>query len=305
MPTYDYFPFDSGLGANSMESRWRTMFQKFKTDGIMVTGTSMDISANNCAVSAGSGMTVTIVSGIAFIKGHIFSHTGTDATLAIGSNTSGSTRTDLVVLRCDFVNNTMGYLVLQGTITPVQNANQWDIPLCNIAVPNNASSASSFTFTDRRKFAIGGSGLVPTIRRSGASFTLAHNASVYTAVNLSSSVDWVTDYRMYPGTDNTKIYITQDGFYELYSTATFGGVTGTIVGNPRRIMRARINGAINSAIQQIYAPNTGVAMSGSSVERLLEGDYIQLEVLQDCGSGTTLTVSNAQLSLHYLNPLTG
>jgi hypothetical protein len=111
MPTYDYFPFDAGLGANSTESRWRTMFQKLKSTGMVVEGTAME-------VSAGSGMTVTVVLGKAFIKGHFFSHTGTNETLAIGSNTSGSTRTDLVVIRCDFVNNTMGYLVLQGTTHP-------------------------------------------------------------------------------------------------------------------------------------------------------------------------------------------
>jgi hypothetical protein len=301
MPTYDYFPFDSGLGANSTESRWREMMRKFKSTGIVVEGTGISVS-DNCAVSAGSGMQIQIEAGKAWIRGHFFSHTGTPATLAINNNTSGSTRTDLVVIRNDFVNNTIQYQVLQGTITPVQNANTWDLPLCIVSVPNGAASASSFTFTDKRVFATSNN-VVPTIRRSGASFTLGHSTSAFTAVNLSSSADWMTDPNMYPGTDNTRIIITQDGFYDLYATATFGGVTGTFTGNPRRAMRVRINGTDVTALQQIYAPNTGVAVSSSSVERLFAGDYLQLEVFHDCGTGTTLSVSNTKLGVHFRDPI--
>lgn len=298
-PVYEYFPFDN---QPSYESQWRDMAQYWKSTGIIVEGQSMDVSVGNCAVSAGTGMSVLVDVGKAWIKGHMWKHTGTAATLAINSNTSGSTRTDLVVLRTDFVNNTMSYMVLQGTTIPVQNANIWDVPLANVAVPNNATDAINFTITDRRKFSTSHN-LVPTIRRSGASFTLVHSASNFTTVNISSGADWMTDPNMYPGTDPTRIIITQNGFYDLYATATFGGAAGTFTGNPRRAMRIRINGTDVTALQQIYAPNTGVAVSSSSVERLFAGDYLQLEVFHDCGAGTTLTVSNTKLGVHFRDPI--
>jgi hypothetical protein len=302
MPTYDYFPFDSGLGANSTESRWRTMFQKMKATGIAVEGSSMDASADNCAVSAGSGMTVTIVPGKAFIKGHFFSHTGTNETLAIGSNTSGSTRTDLVVIRCDFVNNTMGYLVLQGTTTPVQNANVWDLPLCNVAVPNSASSASSFTFTDRRVFACDPS-LVPSVRKySSASQTLA--SSAYTNLNLNTGSFWITDPKLYPGTDLTKIVIPQDGFYLFQGRIT---VSGTPIGsdnaNDRRGIRIMLNGS--QTVSVLLIPNRTQAMElvCSGFWRCIAGDYVQLQGYQTTNAAGTYSASLAELGCHFLNPI--
>jgi hypothetical protein len=300
VPTYDYFPFDSGLGANSMESRWRTMFQKFKTDGIIVEGTSMDISANNMAVSAGSGMAVTIVSGKAFIKGHVFVHTGTDATLAINSNTSGSTRMDLVVVRCDFVNNTTGYLVLQGTTIPVQNANQWDLPLATVAVPNNASSASSFTITDKRVMAISTS-VVPTIKKSGVNFSLVNN--VYTSVDLSGSTSWITHPSMYPGIDNTKIIAPQDGFYALSGKATFGDPSATPSATASRGVQFLVNGTANARVQQVYTPNMAAVLSTSPIVRLLAGDYVQFQVFHNCGSTITVPMSGMEAAVHYLGSL--
>lgn len=300
MPTFDYFPFDSGLGANSMESRWRTMFQKVKATGIVVEGTAMDVSSDNCAVSAGSGMTVTIVPGKAFIKGHFFSHTGTNETLAIGSNTSGSTRTDLVVIRCDFVNNTMGYLVLSGTTTPVQNANQWDLPLCNVAVPNNASSASSFTFTDRRVFACDIS-LVPSVRKySSASQTM--NSGAYTTLNLNTGNFWITDQKLYPGTDLTKIVIPQDGFYLFQGRVTLAGSAADNA-NDRRGIRIWLNGT--QAISVLLIPNRTQALEivCSGFWRCVAGDYIQLQGYQFTNSGATSSCSLAELGCHFLGQI--
>jgi hypothetical protein len=298
MPTYDYFPFDSGLGANSTESRWREMMRKMKTTGIVAEGTGMTAS-DNCAVSDGSGMQIEIEAGKAWVRGHFFSHTGTPATLAINSNSSGSTRTDLVVIRADFVNNTIQYQVLQGTTTPVQNANTWDLPLANVAVPNGAVSASSFTFTDRRVFATF-STLAPSVRKDGVNFTLANN--IFTSVNLSGATDWITQDTMYSGTDNTRLICTQDGFYLLYGSATFGGPSGApSVAAPRRIIRFMVNGTAVVGLQQIYAPNMAIGLSTTAMVRLFAGDYVQFQVYQECGAGITTGMSTMHAALHYLN----
>lgn len=296
MPTYDYFPFDSGLGANSTESRWREMMRKFKGTGIVVEGSRMDASADNCAVSAGSGMQVIIVPGKAWVRGHFFSHTGTDATLAINSNTSGSTRTDLVVIRADFVNNTIQYQVLQGTTTPVQNANTWDLPLCNVAVPNNASSASSFTFTDRRVFAAQNA-TVPSIKRFNSGLSIPNNA--YTSLNLSGGFNWQTFDPMYPGTDPTKIIITQDGYYNVYGRAQFAGHT-TAASRGIRILG---NGSDVWSINQIFVSTSAADMSCSGIARLFAGDYLQLQGFHNVGSGINIAVNVAELAVHFQSPV--
>jgi hypothetical protein len=303
MPTYDYFPFDSGLGANSMESRWRAMFQKMKTDGIMVEGASMDISANNMAVSAGSGMAVTIVAGKAFVKGHCFIHSGTDATLAINSNTSGSTRTDLVVLRCDFVNNTMQYQVLQGTTTPVQNANNWDLPLATVAVPNNASSASSFTITDKRVLATPNNAVIPSIKRfMSGTMTLA--TATNTLVSYAGGFNWMTMPSMYPGTDNTRIVIPQDGFYFIKARAAMGGASGAPSATaPRRTVFVRKNGVDTVAINTVYGGAGAMDFSAISIDQFLAGDYLQVLVFHDCGTGITVQVNTSEFTVHYMGQI--
>jgi len=300
MPTYDYYPFDSGLGANSTESRWREMMRKMKTTGIVVEGTRMDVSADNCAVSAGSGMQVTIVPGKAWIRGHFFSHTGTNETLAIGSNTSGSTRTDLVVIRCDFVNNTMGYVVLQGTITPVQNANTWDLPLATVAVPNNASSASSFTFTDKRVFAAQNS-LVPSVRRySTASQAVPFNA--YTSLSLSTGYFWQTHDVMYPGTDPTKIIIPQDGFYFFSCRVTMPGEAAFNSAH-RRGCRIFLNNTDTIAILLIVEGAIPYELNCSGLWRCVAGDFVQVQAYQETGTSTSINASYCELGAHYIGPI--
>jgi hypothetical protein len=299
---YEYFPFDSGQGANSTESRWREMMSRMKSTGVVVEGSQMDSTADNMAVSGGSGMAVEIAPGKAWVQGHMFIHSGTSAVLPINSNTSGVTRTDLVVLRCDFVNNIMEYQILQGTLIPVQNANVWDLPLASVLVPNNADDSIDFTITDRRAFATPNA-VVPSVRRyfSGA-LILTHN--MYTNINLSSGFDWQTTDLMYPGTDVTRVVIPQDGFYQLSGRATMKGSSGspsTVA--PMRLVRIMVNGTSISTIQRVYGGAGAVDITCSTVERLFAGDYLQLQGFHDCGTGITVELSSAQLTAHYLGPI--
>jgi hypothetical protein len=290
--TFDYYPFDSGLGANSTESRWRNMMHYMKSTGIIAQGSSMANPGNDCDVSAGTGMSVNIDIGKAWIRGHMFEHTGSATSLAIASNSSGSTRTDLVVLRNDFVGNTIQYLVLQGTTTPVQSSTVWDLPLATVAVPNAAASSASFTITDKRVFATPKS-LVPSIKRYSTTQSVPNNA--YTSLNLNTGFYWQTQDTMYPGVDQTKIIAPQDGFYMVYGRIQFAAA-GT---NSRRGLKIMGNGTDLWAINQIYAANTSADISCSAVARLFAGDYLQVQGLQD--SGAAINANVIELSAHWLS----
>lgn len=296
MPTYDYFPFDSGLGANSTESRWREMMSAMKGTGVVVEGSVMDISIDNMAVSEGSGLNVEIVPGKAWIKGHLFSHTGTNAILPINSNTSGSTRTDLVVLRCDFVNNTMGYQVLQGTTIPVQNANVWDLPLANVTVPDGATSV---TVTDRRIFACDAS-LVPSIRVY-RNATVNISSGAYATQSLDSGSYWITDYKMYP-TDPSRVYIPQDGFYFFQGMITIGGSASDTAAD-RRGIRLILNGSSAQTIASWLIPSRTQALelTTSGIWRCSAGDYVQLQAYQTTSPAVSVAVTKAELVCHFLS----
>src|SRR5690606_21386715 len=111
--------------------------------GVIVQGGGMDLTGGECAVSPDVGLQIKIAPGRAWIKGHMFKHTGDYHYMPISPNTSGTTRTDLVVIRNNFVNNVISYQILQGTTTPVQNSTTWDLPLATVSVPNGAASISS------------------------------------------------------------------------------------------------------------------------------------------------------------------
>lgn len=291
--TFDYYPFDSGLGANSTEGRWRNMMNPMKSTGIIVQGTTMGNPGDDCAVSAGTGMTVNIDIGKAWIRGHMFEHSVAATSLAIASNSSGSTRTDLVVLRADFVGNTIQYQVLQGTTTPVQSSTVWDLPLATVAVPNGAASSASFTITDKRVFATP-YGVVPTAKQGVSSQSLANNA--YTALNVNSTIFWRTSDVMFPGADNTKIFAPQDGYYTVYARITFAAnASGTL----RRGIKIMANGTDTLAINQLYVSTVAVEMSCSGIGRLFQGDYVQVLGFQDTGS--SMTVTNTELAVHFLS----
>jgi hypothetical protein len=295
----EYFPFDN---QPSYEAQWRDMGQHFISTGVIVQGTELDEFGGNCAVEAGTGLQVEVQTGKAWIKGHMFKHTGDPVALAINSNTSGSTRTDLVVLRVDFVSNTISYVVLSGTTIPVQNANIWDLPLANVTILNNATDAASFTITDRRLFACDPS-LVPSVRvYSNASQTMSSGA--WTSLNLNAGSFWITDSKLYPGTDATKIIIPQDGFYTFQGRVTVSGSTADNA-NDRRGIRIWLNGT--QAITVMLFPNRTQALELSTMGfwRCVQGDYIQLQAYQSTQSGATATCSLAELGARYDSPITG
>lgn len=100
---------------------------------------------------------VEIQVGAALVNGRLYENT-TIVTKAVGANASGNARIDTVILRIDFVAQTIRLVVLQGTpaASPVpptltQNASYWEIPLADIAVANGFATLAQSTITQRQR----------------------------------------------------------------------------------------------------------------------------------------------------------
>lgn len=97
-------------------------------------------------VGAPGGMFVSVGAGEAMVEGFWYKNTAT-LNLPVSSNTSGLSRTDLVVLRLDRVSNTLSAAVVEGTPgagTPILTqlaGTVWEIALATITIPTGTTSA--------------------------------------------------------------------------------------------------------------------------------------------------------------------
>lgn len=155
-------PFNSGAGATFDEAKWRQMI-----GAMFISGVIRD-ALNELAVTAGSGMNVDIDTGRAIVDGEYYSNDAStslaqvaDATfsrinvIAVHINMTASTDSAGVSARSGAV------ITLAGTpsgspsapaLTQVADTT-WEIALAQVLIPNGASSSSSFTITDVRKWA--------------------------------------------------------------------------------------------------------------------------------------------------------
>lgn len=99
-----------------------------------------------------SGRQVKIAAGrFALIRGHVWTSGASIITKTIAANVSGSTRTDLVVLRFSRTTYNAAITVITGTPgagapSPVQDAGStgsWDLPLATVTVANGAATISA------------------------------------------------------------------------------------------------------------------------------------------------------------------
>jgi hypothetical protein len=108
----------------------------------------------------------------AYVRGHEWWSGSSIVTKAIASNSSGSTRTDLVVLRLSRTTWDVTVQIVQGTPgagapSPVQNVGTtgtWDLPLATVTVANSASTiaAGNVTYVAPHLSPDGGGLRVPT-----------------------------------------------------------------------------------------------------------------------------------------------
>lgn len=148
------YPFDAGSGASTNEAQWQAMARNFAGTGVI------DGRLNELVVSAdGSGMTVSVATGDAFLEGFFYRSDAVKA-LTIATANATSPRIDTVVVRLDRTANTAALAVVTGTAASVpaspaltQTDALYELPLANIAVPAAAGVIAAGGVTDRRVFA--------------------------------------------------------------------------------------------------------------------------------------------------------
>ncbi|MEO8608919.1 MAG: hypothetical protein ABI690_13590 [Chloroflexota bacterium] len=109
-------------------------------------------------VQAIGGATVRLQIGAAMVRGTLYVNDSfTDFT--VQANISGNPRIDTLIVRKDYVAQTIRALVLQGTpaASPVpptltQSATVWEIPIVDIAVANGFSSIATADLLPRQEF---------------------------------------------------------------------------------------------------------------------------------------------------------
>ena len=146
-----YIPFDAGAGASVTESGWRSMARHWIPSGVLVTDLAAASWDAELKVTAGVGLQVSVAAGEAWIRGHYAEWTGSND-LAVGSNSSGSTRVDLVVARAHFVDNDIELDIVAGTPGAgapalTQNTTMWEIPLAQYSVTNGGTAPTSIVDT--------------------------------------------------------------------------------------------------------------------------------------------------------------
>lgn len=165
MPSeFFFYPFDEGEGSTLTEDRWKWLFTWMRTVGVLTTEESLPEDADLFVAPANIGLAVQVYPGEAFIQGMYWRHAGDPWSLSIIDNEDedagedGYARIDLVVLRCDFPNDIMEYVVIEGEPAefpeppePIQNDTIWDLPLAQVYVEAEAAEIDPEDITDLRE----------------------------------------------------------------------------------------------------------------------------------------------------------
>lgn len=136
----EYFPFDSGAGAAITETQWRRMARLFVGTGVEA----------GLAVTVGSGATVNLAAGSAWIDGHYYR---TDATVAVEftPNVLATPQTVYVVLELDPTANvvTPKCITTSPSVNPV---GVYQFLLCTFVLPPQGQTQTATQLVDRRHY---------------------------------------------------------------------------------------------------------------------------------------------------------
>lgn len=144
-----YFPFNSASGDREyLAEDFAAYFGDIISSGVSANG-------NNLPVTAAGGLSLSVGSGFAWIKGHLYQNTGTVAvSVAAGSS---SPRIDRVCARLDVAERKIGIVIIKGTAAAsptapaiVRSADYWDICLAEVVVAASAISITQSNITDTR-----------------------------------------------------------------------------------------------------------------------------------------------------------
>lgn len=126
-----------------LASQWQEFMQMFLGNGVFVS------PVNQCKVIPGTGLTVIVTPGWAFINGSWY-HNDANLTINLSSNTTSSSRIDSIKLRYSDSTRSINALGFTAETTLVRGESVYDLKLAEVTVPVGAVTISAANITDTR-----------------------------------------------------------------------------------------------------------------------------------------------------------
>lgn len=149
-----YYPFASGAGRVVNAGQWSELARNWLRDGVL-KGVLNELQV----YADSSGMQIKIKSGVGYEQGCFYKSDAVETRLISAAHATLG-RIDLVVLRLDYVGETITTTVKTGTpaASPVapaltQDANSWEIALAEVAVDAAVITIAADKVTDLREWA--------------------------------------------------------------------------------------------------------------------------------------------------------
>jgi hypothetical protein len=140
---------------------WKMMFgngSAYPNHGVFLgsgDGTNAPLQVTQTAVASSN---VQVQVGAALVNGRFYENTAAN-TIAVTANSSGNARIDTMVLRADYVAQTVRLVIKVGTpaVSPArptlqQDTSIWEEPLADIAVANGFVTISNSNITPRQRY---------------------------------------------------------------------------------------------------------------------------------------------------------
>jgi hypothetical protein len=126
-----------------LASQWQEFMQMFLGNGVFVS------PVNQCKVIPGTGLTVIVTPGWAFINGSWY-HNNANLVINLSPNTTSSSRIDSIKLRYSDSTRSINALGFTGETTLVRGESVYDLKIAEVTVPVGAVTISDANITDTR-----------------------------------------------------------------------------------------------------------------------------------------------------------
>lgn len=126
-----------------LASQWQEFMQMFLGNGVFVS------PVNQCKVIPGTGLTVIVTPGWAFINGSWY-HNNANLVINLSPNTTSSSRIDSIKLRYSDSTRSINALGFTGETTLVRGESVYDLKIAEVTVPVGAVTISAANITDTR-----------------------------------------------------------------------------------------------------------------------------------------------------------
>lgn len=138
-----YNEVDESYDLQYLSSQFASYFALFIGNGVFGSPT------NQLRVRAGSGMTVTVSTGWAFINGYWY-YNDEELILPIPSNVSSQSRVDSVMCRWNSNDRRISVVLVSGSKEAVRNSTVYDLKLAEIVISPGSSQILDAFITDTR-----------------------------------------------------------------------------------------------------------------------------------------------------------